>query len=359
LKLLHLKLKEFRNIASAKVEPCPRFNIFTGENGQGKSNLLEAIYWLSTLKAFRARRLRELIRFGEQSCLVEGRVDSGGLEHRLAVRLQGGERSALREGKRAQAPEYFGALATILFTPESLSLIHGRPELRRRFLDRAIFTGTPSYLAEVQAFRRALEGRNRLLRAEASDPEISAYEAILAITARRLNVARREYVEELRPHFLAAFSSILGEEYQASLKYRPGIEGEEPEELEQVWAEERGRDRQRGFTQRGPQTDELLFKLLDRPARAYASQGQQRAMVLALKIAEIELLKERSGITPILLLDDVSSELDPRRNARLFKFLDSFQGQVFITTTDRSFLSIQGESRYWSLKAGEVTEEAI
>mgnify|MGYP000740064167 CR=1 FL=1 len=133
---------------------------------------------------------------------------------------------------------------------------------------------------------------------------------------------------------------------------QPGTQAE----LLALWREDRGRDRERGFTQRGPHVDDLKLSLHDRPAKAYASQGQQRAMVLAMKIAEIETLEADHGRSPVLLLDDVSSELDPERNARLFEFLNRYEGQAFVTTTDRSFLRIDAPARVWTVRCGGVEQ---
>lgn len=351
--LVRLALRSFRNLEAVELAPHPRFNVLVGENGQGKTNLLEGAYWLATLRPLRASRLRELVRWGDRDCRVEGVVLHEGLEHRLAVAVEGGERQAYREGKPARATAYFGALAAVVFSPDEVGLVRGPPVDRRRFLDRAIFTGRPAHLTDVLAYRRALEARNRLLREAAPDDLLGAYEAALARAGARLVEARRRYVEQLAPRFAAAFAAISGAEPAGELRYRPsvdaGVEG-----LEAAWTDDRERDRDRGYTLRGPHADDLALSLFDRTARTYASQGQQRALVLALKIAEIELLEQSAGFSPVLLLDDVSSELDPRRNARLFEFLEGFGGQVFITTTDVSFLRIGAARHVFRVEGGRV-----
>ncbi len=355
--LTRLRLRDLRNLAAVDLEPHPRFNVLAGENGQGKTNLLEGIYWLATLRPLRAARLRELVRFGAEATRVEGVVLRDGLEHRLSVAAEKGERVAEREGKRVKPAEYFGALAVVLFTPDDVGLVRGSPKDRRRYLDRAVFTGRPAHLADVLAYRRALDGRNRLLRDGAPATLFDAYEEALANAGARLNAARADFVGRLAPRFAAAFRAIAGDELQAAVRHRAGgdIPGDDvAAELRALWAEDRERDRLRGFTQRGPHTDDLELRLLSRSARAYASQGQQRAMVLALKIAEIEQLEAERGLVPVLLLDDVSSELDPRRNARLFEFLGGFEGQAFITTTDADFLRISAERRVFKVDAGEI-----
>ncbi len=364
MKITRLALRDFRNFAEAEVHPHPRFNVVWGENGQGKTNLLEAIYWLATLRPYRASRLRELVRWGHKATRVDGAVERDGLIHRLAVEVRDGERRALREEKQARTAHYFGALAVVMFTPDDVAMVRGSPELRRRFVDRAIFTGRPAHLATVLDYKRALDGRNRLLRESAPDDLVDVYEYTLAQQAARLMRARQTFVERLAPRFAAIVAAVAGEELGVEMRYRPSLAipddaGDDAlvEALYQSWIGDRARDRERGFTQRGPQADDVGFTLLDRSARNYASQGQQRAIVLALKIAEIQLLEEIRQCTPVLLLDDVSSELDPRRNARLFEFLAAFEGQVFITTTDPGFLKIDAERRIWRVEAGVVTRQ--
>ncbi|MFN3198459.1 MAG: DNA replication/repair protein RecF [Bradymonadia bacterium] len=355
--LTRITLQDFRNLSQVELQAHERFNVLVGENGQGKTNLLEAIYWLATLRPLRANRLVELIRWGSDLARVRGFVDVDGLEHSLEVRCNRGERTALREGKKCGHSDFFGVLSVVLFTPEDVGLVRGSPGDRRKFLDRAIFTGRSAYLSEVQGYRRALAGRNALLRQEAEDYALEAYEMTLARHGAKLMAARRAYVSDLSPLFEEAFVAIAGAGLKSKIKYRPSVSAQSEDDesaLLKLWQGEREKDRQRGHTLHGPHSDDLAIELTGRSARAYASQGQQRAIVLALKIAEIRLLTALRGVTPVLLLDDVSSELDPQRNARLFEFLNAFEGQVFITTTDPSFLKLDAEHRQFNVHEGAI-----
>ncbi len=356
MRLVGVDAKDFRNLALVEVIPHRRFNVLVGENGQGKTNFLEAIYWLATLRPFRAARPKELLRFGTEATRVSGEVLHQGLIHRLDVRLAGPRREARREGKAVKTPAYFGTLAVILFTPDDVGLVRGAPGDRRAFLDRAVFNTRAAHLEDAVAFRQALQARNALLKDGADDALLAAYEGVLARHGALLGASRLAYVEDLAPRFVRAFQAIVGESPVASLTFRPDVEGGE-EALLAAWQADRDRDRQRSFTRRGPQADDIELMLDGRPARLVASQGQQRALVLALKIAEIELLREAHGITPVLLLDDVSSELDPRRNARLFEFLAAFDGQTFITTTDLAFLPFATDRLVLRVEAGRITPE--
>lgn len=353
--LERLEVRDFRNLEAIDLHPHRHFNVLAGPNGQGKTNVLGALYWLATLRPMRGR-VRELVRWRQPQVKVSGAIEQDGLTHRLAVRFADGQRTALREDKPTRNAGYFGALSVVLFTPDDVGLVRGPPSDRRRFLDRAIFTGRPGHLADVLAYRRALDARNALLRDGGSNAVLATYETVLAGHGARLAQSRRDYVEALSPRFEAAFGAIADANLKGRLRYRESIEGD-AEALQATWAAERDKDRQRGFTQRGPHVDDVVFRLLDRPAKAYASQGQQRAMVLALKIAEIEQLEAAQRITPVLLLDDVSSELDPERNRRLFDFLGDFEGQVFITTTDTKFLQISRPRRLFTVHDGRVTPD--
>ncbi|MCK6572305.1 DNA replication/repair protein RecF [Myxococcota bacterium] len=345
----------FRNLETCAIELDGGFNVFEGDNGQGKTNLLEAVYWLATLRPLRATRLQELIRFGERRCAVTGRIVLDGLEHRLEARIEEGERQCLRELKACRPAEYFGALAVVLFTPDDVGLVRGPPGDRRRYLDRAVFTGRPAHLADVLAYQRALAARNELLRTSEDVALHASFEAALAGPARRLLTARATYLERLTPFFVDAFRGITGLEAPPGLSYRPSLAPGAEDALAEQWAAERERDRERGFTGKGPHADDFGLALGERSARLYASQGQQRALVLALKIAEIRLLEAFFGLTPVLLLDDVSSELDAERNARLFELLHGFRGQVLITTTEARHVQTPDAAREFRVEAGRVT----
>ncbi len=357
--LKHVSAKNFRNFEQFELEPNRQFNILAGNNGQGKTNLLESIYWLATLRPIRTPRIRELVKWGEKSCQVQAEIELDSLVHRLGVSVKDGERHAHREGKKVRSSAYFGVVSVVLFTPDDVGLIRGAPERRRRFMDRAIFTGRPSHLEDFLNYRRALDARNKLLRTGADSTFFSVYEETLASHAIRLIAARSEFISGIKDRFRENLSSILGPEFRCECSYRPNIDLKDKFEVDSLislWANDRSRDIERGFTQRGPHADDIHFTIAGRSAKSYASQGQQRSMVLSLKLSEIERLEERQGQIPIVLLDDVSSELDRDRNERLFDFLNTFRGQVFITTTDPDFLQINGDRRIWNIEAATLNQ---
>lgn len=358
MELLHLAIQDFRNLVSVELTPSRRATVAVGQNGQGKTNLLEALYVLATLKPLRGSRLSELIRFGQGHARVTGKFLLSGATRDISVDITPGARQASVDGKRAaRLEDYFGGVSVVAFTPEDLAVVKGGPDGRRGFLDRAVFNRFPVYLKESRDYLRALKSRNTLLKQHAAPEYLDAYNVALARTGSRVLVRRRALMAELAPRAEAAFHAIAKTGDPARYDYAPTPFAElyreaEVEALETALLaalEQRTRrDRERGFTSVGPHTDDLTLELGGRSARSYASQGQQRAFVLAWKVAEIENLSATLGYQPLLLLDDVSSELDPERNAYLMHYLAACGAQVFLTTTEASLVSAAaGDDTLW------------
>jgi len=360
VRLLSLNLEDFRNLASVSLTPSPHATIIVGPNGQGKTNLLEGLFFLATLKPLRATRLSELVRFGQPKSAVTGRFLLGGAEREIRVEVAEGKRQAFVDGKKAASLEdYFGGVSVVAFTPDDLSAVKGGPEGRRQLLDRAVFNRFPAYLKESREYGRALKSRNKLLRDNADPAYLEAFDATLARAGARLYARRRALLDELIPRAVRAFEAIGRTPVPARITYKPAHlefeqsfakadESQLAGALLAALSQRMRRDLERGFTSVGPHADDLGLSLGDRSARAYASQGQQRAMILAWKIAEIENLSAAHGALPLLLLDDVSSELDPERNAYLMSYLAESGAQVFLTTTDAGLVSrAAGRDTLW------------
>ncbi|MFP2906418.1 DNA replication/repair protein RecF [Pyxidicoccus sp. 3LFB2] len=368
MRLLALNVQDFRNLPQVQLSPSAHSTIAVGQNGQGKTNLLEALYFLATLKPLRAGRLSELVRWGSQGARVTGRFLLKGAEREISVEVGGGTRQAFVDGKKAASlEEYFGGVSVVAFTPDDLEVVKGGPDSRRAFLDRAVFNRFPAFLRESREYARALKNRNRLLR-EGHAVEaayLEAYDETLAKAGARIYARRRALMAELAPRAQATFASIGRTVDPAVYGYHPAhLGGDFPTADEAALAvalreslnERLRRDLDRGFTSVGPHSDDVSVTLGGRSARAYASQGQQRALVLGWKIAEIENLEAAMGFLPLLLLDDVSSELDPERNAYLMNYLAKSGAQVFLTTTDGSLVrGAAAEDTLWlAVHGGQV-----
>jgi DNA replication and repair protein RecF len=364
MKLRSISVNHFRNLTPSQLTLSERANVVVGENGQGKTNLLEAIYFLCTLKPLRASKLSELIAFGQGQASVAGDFFLSGAARRIAVEIEPKRRTALVDDKKTSSLEnYFGGVSVVAFTPDDLDIVKGPPETRRNFVDRAVFNRFPAYLAENRDYVRALKNRNRLLKTPQAERQLDVWDELLSVHGARLWTRRKSVLAELQPRAAHAFARIgrIESPAQFSLQVNEIQLGAEPEaslveQLRVALRARRSRDFERGFTSVGPHTDELSIQLGERAARAFASQGQTRALVLAFKIAEIENLVHCNGFMPMLLLDDVSSELDPERNAFLMQYLHETQAQTLLTTTDAQLVSQASahDTVWFSMKSGMV-----
>ena len=353
-----LWLRGFRNLAELSLAPGARFNVISGDNGQGKSNLLEAIEYLGSLRSFRGAGALELIARGSAQAEIAAQVQGGASTagHQLRVRIpRKGAREVAIDSKRPRSrASYLGTVQTVLFHPGDLQLVAGAPELRRALLDRVLERFDPTYAATLAAYERALRSRNHLLRAEHPDRRaISAYHEVLASAGSIIAKARERLVAELSQLVRDAFAAISGEPERLGVRYEPRVEPE-LSALRTALEHSLDKDLARGFTAEGPHADELVFTLDGVVAKRYASQGQQRAIVLAVKVAELHELSRRAGHVPVLLLDDVSSELDSQRGRRLFGLLGELGGQVFLTTTQPELILLERERRDFRVQAGVV-----
>jgi len=371
-----LRLRDFRNLREVMLTPNPRFNVIAGPNGQGKTNLLEAIYLLSAVKSFRPGTTnRALIHFDRQEATLEARVERGG--HERIVRLEISERGKkvfLNEGQVRNIADFFGTLNVVIFGPDDIGILRGSPSERRRFMDRAIFNAHPAFGTESTHYEDVLKHRNALLKEPRQNPTLLAvYDEQLITYGAQLLRRRLDFISHFRPVLTRTFANIFDPSLEADLRYAPSWlpEGESeldedealasPQLLERALADALERtareERDRGYTLIGPHRDDLHTTLGGHDVRTFGSQGQTRAFVLAMKIAEITYLEERYHFAPILLLDDVSSELDRERNRLLFDFLrNRTQGQVFITTTHRDFILLDQNLSIFDVNGGEVVE---
>ncbi len=370
MRLDALRISQFRNIESALFEPNPRFNIFHGANGQGKTNLLEAIYLLSAAKSFRPQTTQALIRHDQDQALLEARVDRGGHERVVKLELHArGKRVFLNNNPVRQLSDFFGTVNVVVFGPEDIQLLKGSPSERRRFIDRAIFNAHPVYADETSRYDEVLKQRNALLKHPSIDRVLlGIYDEQLIQYGADIIMRRLDFVQHFRPVMMKTFRAIFDATFEADVRYEMGWwVGEIQEDASRVEVERQlegalkaaeSEERDRGFTTVGPHRDDLNATLNAYDVKTYASQGQNRAFVLAMKIAEIRYLEERYRFVPILLLDDVSSELDRERNRYLFEFLRSRgEGQVFITTTHRDYILLDEEVTAFEVSSGVVRSE--
>jgi DNA replication and repair protein RecF len=368
--LLDVTTRGFRNLADQSVSLGPHTTVLFGANGQGKTNFLEACYLLCTLRPLRAHKLFELVRIGcERPALVAGRFElpSGVREVEVEISREG--RAARVDGKSVRDPEeLFGGLATVAFTPDDLAVVKGGPEGRRKLLDRAAQNRHPAHVSDARDYLRALRSRNELLRKGADPALLASFDVPLARLGARMRARREQVLDEIRPHAQKAYAEVtrgetpLGLQYLAAGRDSDDLASGGPsleERLLRALRRRLDRDRERGYTSVGPHADDLALSLGEEPARLFASQGQSRAIVLSFKIGEIESLRRAQGRAPLLLLDDVSSELDPTRNAFLMAYLGALNGQVVLTTTEPKLVAATAakEALFQRVQGGRIEPE--
>ncbi|MGE0791498.1 MAG: DNA replication/repair protein RecF [Sandaracinaceae bacterium] len=360
LRLDRLVVRGFRNLADLDLTPGPRFNVLSGDNGQGKSNLLEAIHYVVALRSFRLAGTDDLIAHGAEAAVLAARFGAEPTPIDAKIRLERGRaRSVSLHGKRPRSSAaWIASLHTVLFHPGDLSLASGSPEHRRAYLDRILEQMDPTYASTSAAYTKALRSRNRLLKADTPDRRsVRAYDGLLAEAGAVIGAARSSLTEELKPLAERGFAEVAGQEIPLAVDYAPRV-APRVDAIRAALERSIDKDFARGFTAEGPHADDLKLSVRTRGARHHASQGQHRMMVLALKVAELEVLARRVDRAPILLLDDVSSELDRTRNERFFAFLDRLGAQVFLTTTHREFIRVDHDRVDFTVSAGRVTPAA-
>jgi DNA replication and repair protein RecF len=356
LRIERLIARGFRNLAPLSLEPGPCFNVVHGDNGAGKSNLLEAIHYLGSLRSFRGARTDDMLALGESAALLEARVSGESAARQYRVTLRTGQaRQLALDGKRPRSiATWHGSIHMVLFHPGDVGLAGGPPEGRRAFLDRILEQVDSTYAQALAGYTKALRSRNRLLRQDrVSRHAVQAYDGVLCRAGAVIGQRRIGLVRELSERTVAAFAEVVGSELPLQVTYEPRVEPD-PQALAAALGRAFEKDVARGFTADGPHADDLALRVREVRARHHASQGQQRAIVLALKVAELDVLTRRAGRVPILLLDDVSSELDRARNRRLFALLGRLGGQVFLTTTHPEFILLDHDRVDFRVEGGQV-----
>ena len=357
MRLRRLQLKNHRNYAQLDLSPGAGVNVFIGANGQGKTNLLEAVAMLALSSSPRARRESELVGPVGPGSRIEAANEDGALTRELAIALDvEGERTKRTievDGARRRAFDLPGNFRVTLFWPDDLGLVKAGPELRRRFLNQMLVQVEPGHARALAALRRILEQRNSLLKriagGEGAEDTLQAWDQELVKVATEIVDARAKAVSELQPVAARCHRQIaVGERLE--IRYLGP-----PENLAQAVQNSLAEDLRRGTTSIGPHRDDLLLLLDGQEARSFASQGQQRTAVVSLKLAEAALIEARTGERPVLLLDDVLSELDGERRAAL---LDEVAGggQVIITSVEAGPFppELIARAMVWTVEEGRI-----
>ena len=366
MRIEELKLKNFRNYGELTLRPDPGVNLFHGRNGSGKTNLLEAIHYCCLGRSHRVSNDATVIRSGEAFALSSVKVRNALGSREIDVRFQPEEAQKkvilIDKKKIARFSDMMGCLCCVIFSPEDLGLIKDGPSLRRRYLDMMISQINRGYFIALQQYKSGMDQRNALLRQIRlngwQNMEIlSAFEEAMAEPAAMIIRERRKITALLSGIAADTYRRISGTEEEFRLSYHSSLREEEDVSgtLCRLLRENREDDIRMGFTSAGPHRDDLNLTLNKSLMKQFASQGQIRTAALSMKLSQMKILRELSGEEPVLLLDDVMSELDRKRRAMLISELDSFQ--TFITCADRDDVDCTKVNAMWSVSSHDGTAE--
>jgi DNA replication and repair protein RecF len=336
--LAALELRNFLNYSELALSLVEGLTVIAGDNGQGKTNLLEAVYLLSTTRLWRRSRDAEAITVGRSAATVKGELFDGTA---ISVQLAEGVRKRVSVNGHGlvRASDAIGRLPCVSFSAADLPIVRGEPADRRLFLDLELAQLYPGYVKRLASYRRALDQRNALIRMaqESAQPAgaFEPWEQEMAESGAGLRSARVRYVGLLAA-IAAQKHAVLADGEGLSVAYSQRDEGNSAEDLLRLFEQRRGEDIRRGSSTVGPHRDDLSIEIAEMPARSASSQGQQRTGVLAIKLACYQVSHDELGVAPVLMLDDVFSDLDKKRQGNLIRSLPSDTGQVFLTCTDAS-----------------------
>lgn len=342
MRFAHVTLQHFRNLPLAQVALRGRRTFLCGANGQGKTNFLEALGYVTALRSFRGAEPRALVALGQKQAGLGFAIEHEQFgESRVTITFGPDGRTVEWErGQVARLAEFIGKFPTVVFSSQDNQLLRGSPSLRRRWLDLTLAAMDGAYLAALQGYTRAVAERNMLLKHGGRDAaQLDAFEHEASLHAARLVAGRRAGVEVLSGLFRETHARLVPEGETASLTYAPDTTAETPAKFAALFVQGRPRDTLLKSTERGPHRDDLDFLLTGRPAKHFASEGQQRCLVIALRLAQAAYFRKNGGVEPVLLCDDVLGELDPERRR---KFWAALEGEPQVIATGTSLPEIDG-----------------
>jgi DNA replication and repair protein RecF len=356
----HLRLRDFRNYSRLDVDFTPGFHVLIGGNAQGKTNVLEAIYLLATLRSFRGVGSAQMIQHGKKGYFIGAQVVSQG-EREIKMYWSAAERKLSLDAQAVKKlTDYLGVLRAVVFCTEDLQLIKGTARARRRFLDLLLAQTFPAYLPTLQRYAQALRSRNALLKQRTFDPvALESFSRELIALGEEISRLRRELIPKISPLVRLAYRRIASDAEELRLEYQPSIKNDFAVEL----AQSRAREQSYRMTVIGPHRDEVQLLLNDKSAAQFGSEGQKRTLAIALKMAQAEYITGIHGTPPVLLIDDVMGELDVKRRSGLLPLLERAhhaRGQVFMTCTDENWPRELGRDlQRWHVENGALKKTVV
>lgn len=357
MELRHLTLRNYRNYENLSLSFHPGLNVIHGRNARGKTNLLEAVHLVCALRPFSGARNPDLVRFGSEAAVAKGEIFAQSGLNEVHVTVSGEGRRTRLNGKTVRSiSQHFGRFKVVVFLPSDIEIVKGGLQSRRNYVDSVISAMRPAHIRQLRDYQRALGQRNRML---ASGEKLTAlsmepWDAQISRNGAEIVASRVEAIRMLNRRLGEVYGEHGESDRAAAISYGTSFErgGDLEAGLREALSRSFASDRRRGHTTVGPHRDRIGFLVDGKDASRFASQGQSKNLVLALKSCEIRLFNEHAGVNPILLLDDITSELDMKRKTFLFRTLSEFPGQVFVTSTDRSEIPAQRESRSFLVDSG-------
>ena len=352
MKVNKLYLKNFRNISELKIKPSEEINVICGENAQGKTNILEALWLFSGAKSFRGSKDAELIKKGEENSRICTDFTFLGVENTAEIKINDTKKAFLNEKPLSSVSKLAGTFNAVIFSPVDLELIKGGPQARRKFLDLSIGQIYPNYIEILKAYKRAVMQRNTIIKDLKYDKTVEVmldvFEKEIAVSGEKIIKYRKNYIEQLKNHLSPIYSGLSGGREEISAVYVAQYE----DSIEENLKRSRKEDMYLGLTSIGPHRDNVKFLINGEDSRSFGSQGQQRSVSISLKLSQAEVAREITGEQPICLLDDVMSELDVTRQNYI---LNHIKGrQAFITCCDPSNTARLKEGKIFEIKDGKV-----
>ncbi len=377
MKITNLRMENFRNYVSVSLPLDNNINIIYGDNAQGKTNFLEAIYYTAFGLPARTRNEDELVRFTTDSFCSEVKFTNNYTENKITVKrwqqLNKWKKEIFFNDKKISAKEHYGLFNVVLFAPDDLQIVKGEPGLRRKFLDMEIAQTNKYYYELLVKYNKILSQRNKFLKnaretAKTDEKQLKIWDGELSDVAAEVVMIRLVALEKVSKITTEIYSKITEAKENFSIDYLlktaqdSEIENkfQEKAEFKEFYLQElkkrRNLDVLRGYTSIGPHRDDLVIKVNNNNLRSFGSQGQQRSGALALKLAELEFIKESKEEYPVLLLDDVMSELDINRRKQLLTFING-KVQTFLTVNDKELGKYLPDSKFFYVKNGSISEE--
>ena len=357
-----IELYNFRNYKEQKVSFSEGVNIFIGKNAQGKTNLLEGIYLNAFGKSFKSVKDKELIRFGEEYCRIKSVSENEDGENTTEIVIKSDGRKGIKKDgiKVKKSSELLDRIYIIIFSPEDLRIVKDEPEKRRKFINRELCQIRAGYLADLNDYNKILKQRNIYLKEKQIDYDLlDIWDRQLAASGTRIIRKRKQFIEKIDEISRNIHYGITDHQERLALRYESNIpaSANTEEDFYEILAAAREDDIRTGTTSRGPHRDDFSINADAIDLRRFGSQGQQRTAALSLKLSEIKIIEEEKGEKPILLLDDVLSELDNERQVMLIRSLGD--NQLFITTTDiiESVAEKLPAGKYFKIMEGQVASE--